>query len=119
MTGRWSEALFYNMIHVGAFNAYIWYDSNCKVKITGFLARKEGVSFKFAQEKSFLECQVLCQYKNRIQFSLKARKKDYSNRKKTRHQRLRKPDAIFVKKARIQNSAPAITTFSNYLHALQ
>ena len=49
------------MSHVSAVNEYIWYDSNCIVKITRFLARKEGVSFRFAQEKSFLECQVLCQ----------------------------------------------------------
>ena len=81
MTGRWPEALFYNMIHVSAVNAYIWYDSHCIVKITGFLARKEEVSFRFAQEKSLLECQVLCQYKKSIRFNLKARKKDYSYRK--------------------------------------
>ena len=48
-----------------------------------------------------------------------SKKKGLQQPKKTRHQRLRKPDAIFVKETRIQNSAPAITTFSNYLHALQ
>ena len=100
------------MIHVSAVNAYKWYDSNCIVKVTGFLARK-GVSFRFAQEKNLLECQVLCQYKNSIQFNLKARKKGLQQ-PKTRHQRLRKPNAIFVKEARISNSAPAITTFSSY-----
>ena len=39
---------------------------------------------------------------------------------KTRHQRQKKPDAIFVKEAHIENAAPAIRrTFLSYLHALQ
>ena len=100
MTGRWPEAIFYNTIYVSVVNACIWYDSNCIVKVTGFLARKEGISFRFAQEKSLLECQVLSQYKNSIQFNLKARKKGLQQ-PKTRHQRQRKPDAISVKEARI------------------
>ena len=31
----------------------------------------------------------------------------------------RKPDAIFVKEAHIENAATAISTFSSYMHALR
>ena len=106
------------MIDVSAVNAYAQYDSNCKVKVTGFLARKEGVRFRVAKEKNFLESSVLCQYKKSMQVSLKAREKGLLQ-SKTRHQRQRKQDAILVKKAHIENAVPTIRTFSNYLHALQ
>ena len=64
-----------------------------------------------------MECSVLGQYKKSMQFSLKAREKVLLQ-PKTRHQRQRKSDANFVKEAHIKNAAPAIRTFSSYLHAL-
>ena len=88
------------------------------MKITEFLARKEGVSFRFAKEKSFQEYQVLRKYKKSMQFSFKTREKGLLQ-PKTMQQRLRKPDTIFVNEAHIKNAAPAIRTFSSYLHALQ
>ena len=51
-------------------------------------------------------------------FSLKAREKGLLQ-PKTRHQMQRKPEAIFVKEAHIENAAPAIRIFSTYLHVLQ
>ena len=53
-----------------------------------------------------------------MQFSFKTREKGLLQ-PKTMQQRLRKPDAIFVNEAHIENAEPAIRTFSSYLHALQ
>ena len=57
---------------------------------------------------------MLCQCKKGVQFSLKAIEKGLLQ-PKTQQQTQRKPDAIFVKEAKIENAdkhaVPAITTF--------
>ena len=64
-----------------------------------------------------MECQVLCQYKANTHFSLKATEKRRLQ-PKTRHERQRKSNAIFVKEAHIENAALAIGTFSGNMHVL-
>ena len=68
-----------------------------------------------------MECQVLCQCKKGVQFSLKAIEKRLLQ-PKIQQQTQRKPDAILVKEAKIENTdkhaAPAITTFVKNIRKL-
>ena len=64
---------------------------------------------------------MLCQCKKGVQFSLKAIE-IVLLQSKTKQQWQRKPEAIFVKKAKIENAdkhaAPAITTFAKNIRKL-
>ena len=104
------------MIDISAVNANTC-GSKCIMKVTGFLTKKGENFLIFEKELSGISSGLSMQKNCAIQ--------PQSNKKSTtatenQASRLKKPDAIFVKEAKIENAAaPAIKTFASYLHGLQ
>ena len=115
MIRTWLVAIFYDMIDVSAVNRST-NSSNCIVKLTRFLARKEEESFWFASEKNLLEYQLLCQRKKNCAMQPQSyRKRSKAIENQPPRQKKQKRDAIFFKEAKIENAAPVIRTFTDYI----